>query len=93
VTFSKGIGYDNDILPNGIQKPVLVVLYYDPKLPNAVSKVLAIILGDIRPQLRQCYEPSLGLGLVAFVHFTRIIAGLTTTAACSVKGDLIVQAA
>jgi len=39
---------------------VLVMLDYDPKLPNAISKMLPVILGDIRPQLRQSSVPPIG---------------------------------
>ena len=69
-----------------------MMLDYDPKLPNAISKMLPVILGYIRPQLRQCHEPALSFGLVAFAHFARIVAGLTAPTACAVEDYLVIQA-
>ena len=63
----------------------------DPKFPNAISEMLPVILGDIGSQLRQSHEPAFHLGLVAFVHFTRIITGLTAPAVGPVKSDPVVQ--
>ena len=63
----------------------------DPKFPNPISEMLPVILGDIGPQLRQSHEPALGLGLVALVHFARIITGLTAPAVGAVKSDPIIQ--
>lgn len=67
------------------------MLDYDPKLPNAVSKMFPIVLWDVRPQLRQRHKPTLCLGLVADIHSPCIIAGLAAPTARSIEGDSVAQ--